>query len=189
MCCSKCGKESPIVNKKYDLCYYCNFQRTHNGVSYFEHQQEKQQEYIKKQQRKAIEKLVSDPSKQRTPIKKQTSKEASVKSKLSLVKQEIRLEAIQNNEYYCKGCGTANDVLDCSHILSVSMFKHLELVKENIQLLCRMCHRVWEGSYIWEKMELLCFEENLEFIKHHDLQSYNKLFNAAKAERENYFKK
>lgn len=191
MCCSKCNKELPIVNKKYKLCFSCNFTRTHNGVSYQQHQLQKQREYIKKQQRKAIERSLSGdvPEKNRKPIKQQTVKEATVKSKLSLVKKEIRLEAIQNNEYYCKGCGTANDVLDCSHILAVSMYKHLELVKGNMQLMCRnRCHRIWESGYIWEKMELLCFEDNLEFIRQYDEVAYRKLFNASKYEKENYFK-
>jgi hypothetical protein len=40
-----------------------------------------------------------------TRIKAQTTEEAVIKKQLSALKQEIRLEAVQNNEYYCCGCG------------------------------------------------------------------------------------
>lgn len=183
MSCNKCKQEKGIVNKKYNLCYECNFQRTHKGETLLEFQKRKQKEYQQKQLSKPGKKLVS-----KKPIKKQTAKESTIKSKLSILKNEIRLEAIQNGEYYCQGCGSA-DSLDCSHILSVSLYKYLELVKENIQLLCRTCHMRWEGSYIWEMMELLCFESNLEIIKKYDEIAYNKLFNAWQDELNNYFKK
>ena len=113
--------------------------------------------------------IISKPKR----IKQQTSKEADIKSHLSAIKNEIRLDAIQSNEYFCKGCGHTG-VLDCSHILSVGKYKHLELVKENIQLLCRHCHLIWESGSIDKQLNLHCFNDNLIFISNQDILAYNK---------------
>ena len=113
-----------------------------------------------------------------TPIKRTTSSEATVKKKLSKIKKEIRLEAIQDGTYYCQGCGGKNpdcSVIDVSHIMSVGQYKLLELVKENMQLLGRPCHNTWESGTLEEKMQLLCYESNMEFIRQHDILLYNRL--------------
>lgn len=187
MCCSKCGKELPIVNKKFELCFNCNFSRTHNGKTFYEHQLEKQKEFNEKQKAKSISRLSAKPFQPGKPIKQQTAKESKVKSALGQIKQDIRLEAIQNNEYFCKGCGCTG-VLDCSHILSVSLHKDLELIKENMQLLCRPCHRIWESGHISERMELLCFEDNLSIMRRYDEDTWRKMNNTKMEELNSYFK-
>lgn len=126
-------------------------------------------------ERKTPIKKSSSPILKKALIKKQTAKESSIKKKLSLLKREIELEAVQNNEYYCKGCGKSYPGLDKSHILSVGQYKHLELVKENIQLMCRKDHKIWESGNIELMIKLNCFNDNLLFIKQHDLIAYNKL--------------
>lgn len=114
----------------------------------------------------------SKPILKKTPVKKQTSKEKTVKNKLSALKKEIELEAIQNNEYYCTGCGKTQAGLDKSHILPVGTHKHLEVVKENIQLMCRSCHIIWESAPLKLKLDLLCFKNNINLIKKLDYSKY-----------------
>lgn len=118
--------------------------------------------------------VIANKVKTRTPIKQQTSREAGIKSKLSVLKMEIELEAVQNNEYFCCGCGKSHPGLDKSHILSVGQFKYLELVKENIQLMDRDCHIIWESGAIDEQMNLHCFVDNVCFIYLHEREQYQK---------------
>jgi 5-methylcytosine-specific restriction endonuclease McrA len=173
--CNNCTKDKPIVNVKYGLCAGCNSIRLH-GKSLGERQTESVKKYQQKFRDKVkneTTKIISWKPKQRTPVRQQTKKEAGIKSKLSALKKEIRLEAIQNNEYFCKGCG-CTEHLDCSHILSVGQFKHLELIRENIQLMCRKCHLIWESGTIEQQMNLLCFIDNVVFIYFYDKSSFNK---------------
>lgn len=104
----------------------------------------------------------------------QTAKEKNIKGKLSEIKKEIRLDAVQNGEYYCAGCGKSSTSLDVSHILSVGQFKKYELVRRNMQLLDREHHRVWESGTIQEQIELLCFVDNLLFIQQVEPLQYQK---------------
>lgn len=115
------------------------------------------------------------PIKSKARVKPQRDEEKEVKVALSKLKNDIRLEAVQNNEYFCKGCGKGGKYLDCSHILAVGYRKDLELCKENIQLLCRRCHSHWESMDIILMMALDCFKSNLAFIKKHDTLMYRKL--------------
>lgn len=110
-----------------------------------------------------------------TRIKAQTTEEAVIKKQLSTLKKEIELEAIQENRYFCCGCGTSYPGLDKSHILSVGQFKKYELLKPNIQLMCRNCHVLWESGEIQEKIRLHCFVENMLFIVKYEPVVYNKL--------------
>lgn len=184
MTCSgkNCSKEQ-IVNVKYNLCENCNSIRI-TGKSLFERRSESAKKFQgkqisnvtkeKKDRGLFVRSIVTPVSvKVFKPIKQQTAKEAGIKTKLSALKNDIRLDAVQNNEYFCKGCGCTGS-LDCSHILSVGKFKHLELVKENIQLLCRVCHLLWESGAIDQQMNLNCFNDNLAFIATQDQESYQK---------------
>lgn len=154
-----------------------------------EHLQKKQKEYIDKQQKKSIERQKTVVSKQYKPIKQQTTKERNIKKNLSDLKREIELEAIQNGTYYCQGCGCSYPGLDKSHILSIGQYKHMELVKENIQLLCRKDHMIWESGDIEQMINLNCFESNLAFIKIWDLDAYQRLLTKKEEYENNYFKK
>lgn len=112
------------------------------------------------------------------PIRQQTSKEASVKQLLSELKAEIELEALQDGNYYCQGCGGArcnNTGLDKCHILPIGRYKHLELVKENITLMGRKCHEIWDSGSLEEKKQLLNYEHMLSIALKHDELFYNRL--------------
>jgi 5-methylcytosine-specific restriction endonuclease McrA len=173
--CGNCKKERKIINVKYTLCIECNSIRLH-GKSQSERQAKSVVRYRSK-------KLIKnrDIVKQDTPtlssIRKQSFRESIIKNKISQLKRSIELEAIQNNEYYCAGCGISYVGLDKSHILSVGQYKHLELIKENIQLMCRECHVIWESGTIDEKIKLNCFVNNMTFIKSYDKIMFNKLMN------------
>lgn len=126
MSCNSCKKDLFIVNKKYGLCDDCNYFRI-NGAT-------KQEIYHRRS-------LKKNKTTKVYTIKQTTKKESVVKNKLSIIKNEIRLEAIQSDTYFCKGCGLGTSC-DCSHILPVGSFKELETDKENIDLLCRDCHNI-----------------------------------------------
>ncbi len=192
--CNGCGFPKPIVNKKYGLCDCCNSIRLH-GKSKSERQAESHRKYQEKRQKQPVSnKQVNSRNLYQPEVKEgngrsfispsvkklhytipqQTKKEARVKSALSVLKTSIELEAVQINEYYCRGCGHSHPGLDKSHILSVGRYKALELVKENIQLMCRECHKIWESGTIEEQMRLHCFADNLVFIFFYDEESFNK---------------
>jgi hypothetical protein len=138
VCCSNCDKESPIINKKYNLCYPCNFQRTHKGVSIYEHQHQKQQEYTKKQQQRAIERLATTVPTEREK-RKSVSKVSSKRQKQLATYSKERIHFLDHH-HVCQanlvGCtGFATEV-------------HHQQGKENELLLeqdkwlaiCRPCH-------------------------------------------------
>lgn len=166
MCSIKhCNKRS--VNKKYDLCDDHNYVRL-NGKT-------KQQAFQEKVQTRV--KAIYTPSRKTyRPPRQQRPEETLIKQKLSALKTEIEMDAIHSNEYYCKGCGKSHPGLDKSHILSVGQFKHLELMKANIQLLCRDCHMAWESWDIEKMAELNCFEENLDFVRVYSREFYSKIW-------------
>lgn len=157
----KCGSIY-IVNKKYNLCQNCNHERLHG---------ETHQETLQKQQKKYVEKYLSKPKSQQQI--KPTAKYQSRQQKLSQVKKEIELEAIQDGSYYCKGCGSGV-ACDKSHILSIKDFQDLELDKENIDLLCRKCHEKWESRDIQQILTLECFDRYMEFMSRKGVEWYNK---------------
>lgn len=120
----------------------------------------------------------STPTSSSKPIKQQTTKEKNRKNALSQVKSEIEIEAMQDNRYFCWGCGHAKGGLDKSHILSVKQRKDLELDKDNINLFCRDCHVDWESGDIVRMIKLLTFTKDLEYIKSKDKGTYNKILDA-----------
>jgi hypothetical protein len=107
-------------------------------------------------------------------IKQQSNKKAKINQELHKVKNEIELEALQNGEYYCKGCGSGVEC-DKSHILSIKQFPEYELDKENIDLLCRLCHVDWESGDIGRMMNLHCFPRYMEYIKRKAPLKYNQI--------------
>lgn len=175
----------PVINKKHSLCLECNSIRLHDKSQQernIESQQKYQQNYINRFKAKVakesdqfIERDFQFSLKKKSKfIQQQTLKEAGIKSRLSKLKKEIEMDAVLNNEYFCKGCGKAYCGLDCSHILSVGMYKQFELEKKNIQLLCRHCHEIWEGRDVIDMIKLNCYWENLTIIYELEPQAFFK---------------
>lgn len=98
-------------------------------------------------------------------MKKQTPKQKIRQKLLSILKNEIRQDAWDNDKYFCQGCGLAGKPLDCSHILSVAQRKDLELDRDNINLFCRECHIKWESGEEEKQMELLTYEKDREYCE------------------------
>ena len=92
-------------------------------------------------------------------------KEKKRKDLLAKVKSAIRLQAHDDNKYYCWGCGKGGVGLDCSHILSVAQRKDLECDPENINLFCRECHIKWESGEEEKRKELLTYDKDMEYIE------------------------
>lgn len=169
--CSSCNQPKPIVNKKYDLCDDCNYARLHDGQSKADVARNKA----------VVKRLIAQPYtdiKKQKSIRQRSEKQHVIDVALQAVKQSIRLDAKQNGEHFCKGCGKGEKHLDCSHILSVKHRKDLSLERDNINLLCRVCHISWESGDILKMMSLDCFESDLMYIKTRDQGRYNKLFDA-----------
>lgn len=173
MSCSQCGQDKPIVNKKRELCDDCNYMRLHNGQTKAEVYSEKAQQKEPKQYQF---KQKATPFKKPKAIKQQTAKEKTRKEELSQVKMKIEEDAIQNDLYYCWGCGRGGVPLDKSHILSVKHRKDLELEEENINLFHRQCHMDWESGDLVKMLKLITFEKDLMYIKSKDKKTYNKIF-------------
>lgn len=173
MCCNSCQQSKPIVNKKYILCDDCNYMRLHNGMSKAEVAREKASTQIAK-----APKIYVFKNKKKLSSGQRTQKQQVVDKALQALKESIRLDAKQDGEYYCKGCGRSEKHLDCSHILSVKHRKDLELIRENINLFCRTCHTDWESGDIIKMIALHSFEKDLAYMKLNDIGRYNKLLDA-----------
>jgi hypothetical protein len=163
--CKKCKKENTIVNNTHTLCQECNHLRIHKKTI--------QETLLEQQQKQQQRERLKPIKKQKTT--QQVRKEQNTKQLLSELKKEIENEALDNDTYYCKGCGASYLGLDKSHILSVGQRKDLELEKENIDLLCRDCHVKWESGDILKQSSLNCFERYLEYIKMKDTPKYYSL--------------
>lgn len=108
----------------------------------------------------------------KTKATKQAKKESNTKQQLSVLKKQIEDEALDNDTYFCKGCGASYLGLDKSHILSVGQRKDLELEKENIDLLCRDCHMDWESGNVERLVKLDCIDRYLDYIYKKDTTKY-----------------
>lgn len=108
-------------------------------------------------------------------IKQQTDKTRKNEEQLKKLKDSISNKAVKNGTYFCSGCGRGDEWLDRSHILSVKQRKDLELVEENIDLLCRSCHEKWESGNIVKMMSLNCWNRYIEYIRMNDEQKFYKL--------------
>ncbi len=163
--CSKCN-HNPIINQKYKLCDNCNYVRLHGETKQTVYSRNSSKNQLKKQ------KVTNVPQLKRTPLRTKVSPNAD---KLKQLKDSITQKAIDNGTYYCSGCGISDGHLDRSHILSVGQRKDLELVEENIDLLCRSCHEKWESGDVNKQIELNCFKKYVDFIYEHDSSKFWKM--------------
>lgn len=168
--CTDCQLPKQIQNKKYQLCSDCVFKRNHNGKSQTE-------VYLERESLKEPKPIKLSLPKKKKPkrVTTQQLRQKEISTQLSLLKQVIREEAIENDCYYCEGCSRSDKPLDCSHILSVKQYKSLELERENIQLLCRSCHLDWESWNLEKMLKLICFYSNYEYIRTRSKTTFGKL--------------
>jgi hypothetical protein len=136
--CCECEKH-PIANKKYKLCIYCNYKRLHGGKTMIEVQMDRQKtKPIKVYQFK------------KQPLKR-TQKPTKYKRKKT-GEWEMFLEIWKERPHYCvnKKCGKylgeEPQAIFFSHRKSKGAYPELRLCKDNIDLLCPECHRLWDFS-------------------------------------------
>lgn len=155
MCCLKCKKELPIVNKHFNLCRECNNERLY-GSKYGK-------VYKIKQKPLKFNKTPKKPKKFRNknkvkPKKSLFVKELKDKDELLMVERdEIFYEKCFNlSNHKCEECGDSlpdqfrsgdGKVLArfrYSHIIPKSIASHLRHVIKNINHLCQLCHTRWD---------------------------------------------
>jgi 5-methylcytosine-specific restriction endonuclease McrA len=164
--CKGCGENHYLVNLTKQLCDNCNYFRLH-GQTRQEREGKKHQEWLERGMAKQASKQSLKQPKVYT-IKTATKKEANNLVKLVELKKKITLKAIQEDMYFCWGCGKGEEGLDKSHILSVKQRKDLELDEDNINLFCRKCHVIWESGDVEKMVGLDTIEKDLAYIGEKD---------------------
>jgi hypothetical protein len=76
----------------------------------------------------------------------------------------------------CEGCEMSK-AHEHSHTISQKRCKDLNKIEliydpQNIELMCRNCHNIWEIGTVAEKQQLLNFKRMLEMLKLHDRQRF-----------------
>ena len=173
--CSRCENEviNPPKSKRAEtiLCANCaHFQKY--GESIFATNQRK----LREKQLQYREKKKETPVTPKKRIVQVSEKQKEINEQLKKVKDKITEHAFNTNSHYCVGCGVTSITLDRSHILSVKHRSDLQMDKNNIQLLCRSCHNVWEHGKIDAQINLNCFLESVEYIYKNDSERFQKLF-------------
>lgn len=181
--CNDCQSPKLIQNKKYGLCGDCVFKRNHGGKSQTEIYMERALEKAKKEpvQQVQLPKINTNSIQIKKSVRKKRTKtiqqirSAEISKELSELKALIRREAIENDQYYCEGCGQSHVILDCSHVMSVGRFKRFELERQNVRLLCRSCHLKHESNDMKQMTQLFCFNDDMLYIKSKNILEYNRL--------------
>lgn len=182
--CSGCDTLQLIVNKRYCLCYECNYKRLHGGKTreevYRERHEKKENKKPKPKERPEVDKgeLVNF-LKKTFSIKKISSKRANKEKELHVVYKQID----QEREPVCEGCGRNDRPLSHSHLLSRYTRPDLTCEKDNIRLHCfgntggpeKTCHEKWSDFDCLEVKDMLDLKENLEYIKEVDPGVYRKM--------------
>ncbi len=176
--CKECGHTKVIVYQKGVLCHRCNDLRL----------QEARAQKSKDRERKAVIFDKGEAAPELNKLKKQysinnlSSKGAKRRQEYRDLCKEIDQEAIDDNKYYCWGCGSGSRPLSHSHTIAKSQRKDLELDKDNLELECldwggvKGCHNIWETGTLEEQKKLLNFDRKIEYIKRTDSMIFNKYF-------------
>lgn len=144
----QCGSRY-IVNKKHNLCYYCNYKRLHEGKSMYQVQKEKKRKQNTFEHKAYVK-----------------SKKYKVPTGEARVFQEIWDE---RKEHRCSHCyawlGNVARSWMFSHIKPKSTHPELRLDKDNIELHCYECHYAHEfqGVEAYQKRKDLYRKEKLNF--------------------------
>ena len=123
--------------------------------------------------------LSSDKKKtpiKKTKIKQKSSKQAAKDARYSKVKMRLIKEAIDDESYYCRGCGNTHS-LSLSHLIRRSRRSDLVDVEENMTFHCLVrddgskgCHDRWES--ITGMTDLKDFDKNMSIVLRLDPEGY-----------------
>lgn len=162
--CPDCSYQyMPAPSKRSGRCPNCEHVERH-GVSIFQAQKAKRLE----QQR-------ANPSKAYT-IPKRSAKGKAKAAEIARVTTSLKSEAREGDFLQCGGCGEYHKRLDASHKIPLSQSIALSAEPENIRLLCRSCHDVWEHWQMPALVSLHCFFEDMEYLRANDLERFFKIY-------------
>ena len=111
-------------------------------------------------------------------MKSVSNKQRSINKKLKRVYEKISEE----RDHCCSGCGRYDVLLSHSHLIPRSKRKDLECEGRNIVYHCLSidgrigCHQLWESN-LEDKMRLLDYHQNMDYIKEVDSKYYYLLIN------------
>jgi len=158
--CSSCEQQCYWANRTKKLCQTCNHIRLH-GETPKETALKQQQRYQAKLQQKTKPNQVSD-------------KQKKINTAMTKVKAKVVEDALSNEKLECRGC-LKTENLTRSHILSVAQRPDLQLIPDNIELLCMSCHAKWESWNIEQMTSLISFTANLRHIFDYDSETYHRI--------------
>lgn len=75
-------------------------------------------------------------------------------------------QILRERDYVCGGCGASNKPLDFSHTVARSQAPEHICNINNIELMCRDCHNIWEHGSIEDKASLHNFTRMLNQLKY-----------------------
>jgi len=162
--CPTCNYQyQPAPSKRLKTCPNCAHAAKY-GETIFE---KKWREYREKQK-------ATPPKRYAIPSRSEKGKrkEAEIQAAKSKLKSEARDGAFTE----CGGCGKYFKRVDGSHKVPVSQSGKLAAVPENIRLLCRNCHTVWENGTVPELIKLRCFLEDMEYLAMYDWKRFFRLY-------------
>lgn len=161
--CQTCHE--PIViapSKRVQVCKNCqSIYRT--GFSLKEIARQKAKESMERSRLKSKAKQDLKPKPTYT-IPTRSAKGAKQERQISATKTKLKREALEAGHIECQGCGGYFKGIDGSHIVPVSQSSALASDPNNITLLCRGCHNLWEYGYAHEMIELKCFVKDMRYM-------------------------
>ena len=169
--------KEPIViapSKRVQVCKNClSIERT--GFSLKEIAHKKAKESMERSRLKA--KAKSD-LKEKTAYKipKQSAKGKQQAKEVEATKRKLKQGAKQDGWTECQGCGKFVKQIDGSHKIPLSRSIPLASEEENIRLLCRECHPIWEHLKLPDVVDLDCFLEDMRYLYMADNGRFWRLF-------------
>jgi 5-methylcytosine-specific restriction endonuclease McrA len=89
--------------------------------------------------------------------------------------QKVCASIVKERDYSCRGCGASNVALDFSHTVARSQAPQLICDPNNIELMCRGCHLIWENGEINNKATLHNFRDMASYMRSKAYPLYVKL--------------
>ena len=161
--CPACNYQyMPAPSKRSGRCPNCEHVERH-GVSIFQAQKAKRLEQQKAKPKKAY------------TIPARSAKGKVKAAEIQRVKTSLKSEARDGAFSQCGGCGEYHKHLDASHKIPLSQNIALSADPENIRLLCRSCHNVWEHWQMPAMATLHCFVEDMAYLRGNDWERFYKI--------------